>query len=193
MRISKTNVAMGGVIVAIAAAATAHDAESAAYILFWSGLIGLPTLAAFSMKTPSGAAAGAPTTALIFLATCGVHLPCLLTALQRAAQKRTMRDIRQIAAVLQSTEAKTPISLTSVEQLASHSKRALPLRDGWNEPYVLKASGTSYVLISAGKDRKAEGSTVWSAPPEATTNFDCDIVYRDGTFVRYPEGVESVQ
>ena len=27
-------------------------------------------------------------------------------------------------------------------------------------------------------------------PPGATTNFDCDIVYANGKFEEYPEGVQ---
>ena len=44
-----------------------------------------------------------------------------------------------------------------------------------------------YVIISYGKDAAAQGTYSGGA----TNNFDCDIIYSNGAFVQYPEGVQQ--
>ena len=43
----------------------------------------------------------------------------------------------------------------------------------------------------AGRDWKWEKRSLREYTERATTNFDCDIVFSDGTFVTYPEGVQT--
>ena len=73
--------------------------------------------------------------------------------------------------------------------------KTFPQRDGWGVNWGLAAdqafgTGTPaqiYVIISYGKDGNAQGSYSGGA----TTNFDCDIIYSNGTFIQYPEGVQQ--
>jgi len=48
------------------------------------------------------------------------------------------------------------------------------------------ADGTAYEIVSLGRD-KLPGNQAGGQ----TTNFDCDIVYRNGTFTQYPEGIQT--
>ena len=71
----------------------------------------------------------------------------------------------------------------------------LPQNDAWNTPYLYQSSqgwGTStaaqeYQITSYGKDQVTEGG--FKGGP--TTNFDCDIVYSNGAFLQYAEGVQQ--
>ena len=140
-----------------------------------------------------------------------IAIPNLLTAMQRSKQKRTMADLRTIATAWEARATDVnkynaagalslPTSSAGLSNLTSYLAptyvKTFPDKDGWGNPwgfYIDQAwgSGTAaqvYAIISGGKD----GSIVsGSEPGGATTNFDCDIVYSNGTFVQYPEGVQT--
>jgi hypothetical protein len=67
--------------------------------------------------------------------------------------------------------------------------RSMPRVDGWNQAFGMfldqpmgGANAQRYVIVSAGKDGVFE-----QAPAAgAIQNFDCDIVYSNGSFVSYP-------
>jgi hypothetical protein len=63
----------------------------------------------------------------------------------------------------------------------------VPLADGWNSwfLYTSSVSRQDYALVSAGRDGLAR-LPLRSGP---TTSFDEDIVFSDGQFTVYPEGV----
>ena len=46
-----------------------------------------------------------------------------------------------------------------------------------------------YAIVSTGKDGASESTLNGGA----TTNFDCDIVYSNGSFIQFPEGMQSSQ
>ena len=60
---------------------------------------------------------------------------------------------------------------------------------------LARRSGHSAVLHSRGYGAVPDGRFEQFNPrlytPKATTNFDCDIVYSNGTFIQYPEGVQQ--
>jgi len=60
----------------------------------------------------------------------------------------------------------------------------IPENDGWGHPFRVFIGGESYTIWSLGKDGKRDAK--WDG---ATTNFDNDLVYTNGTFTQYPEGV----
>ncbi|MCM3877275.1 MAG: type II secretion system protein GspG [Thermoanaerobaculia bacterium] len=66
--------------------------------------------------------------------------------------------------------------------------RAIPLADGWNSffLYGANASKTDYAVCSAGADGIQESSPMGGS----TTTFNSDIIFVDGTFVQFPEGVQ---
>ncbi len=75
--------------------------------------------------------------------------------------------------------------------------KSLPQKDGWGRDYQFgmdKAIGVTqaaqvYGLKSLGKDGLSEGATYTVG--RATTSFDCDIVYSNGSFIQWPEGMQT--
>jgi len=61
--------------------------------------------------------------------------------------------------------------------------KVLPARDGWGHPFQFATSGQHYFIRSSGADSLFDHSV------GPTTSFDNDIVYSDGTFLEYAEGV----
>jgi type II secretion system protein G len=137
-----------------------------------------------------------------------IAIPNLLTAMQRAKQKRTMADMRTIATAWEAratdvnkysaagTTAGIPTSSMSNATLGSMLQptyvKVLPIHDGWGNNwkyYVDTVSGNAqqYAIVSYGRDGIADAG----GNGGATTNFDCDIVYSQGTFIQYPEGVQA--
>jgi hypothetical protein len=133
---------------------------------------------------------------LLALGSCvAVAVPCLLTAMQRSSQKRTVADMRTIATAWEAlaTDRKSYLAgrpgNVSYEELRQRLEptyiKHLPALDGWGSRFLLATNGQSYSIRSMGRDRVLDPH----AAPGATTDFDCDIIYADGAFVSYPEGV----
>jgi type II secretion system protein G len=138
-----------------------------------------------------------------------IAIPNLLTAMQRAKQKRTMADMRTIATAWEaratdvnkynaagavSIPAVTLPNATLTTILAPTYIKQLPPLDGWGNPWKylgdVAFGGTAaqqYAIISTGRDGKLEASPVGAS----TTNFDCDIIYSQGGFLQYPDGVQQ--
>src|SRR5438093_89743 len=139
-----------------------------------------------------------------------IAIPNLLTAMQRSKQKRTMADMRTIGTAWEARATDVnrynaagmtlPAGTVTVDNLISFLSptycKTFPRWDGWSNNWSLTADqawGDStraaqvYVIISYGKDGASEGSAYTGG---ATSNFDCDIVYANGSFVQYPEGVQ---
>jgi type II secretion system protein G len=140
-----------------------------------------------------------------------IAIPNLLTAMQRSRQKRSMADMRTIATAWEAraTEmnrynaaaATVPYPTISVSldtldtYLAPTYIRTLPHNDGWGRGFVPTVSisfggageAQSYALTCYGRDGAADGS--YTGGP--TTNFDCDIIFTNGMFLQYPEGVQQ--
>ena len=138
-----------------------------------------------------------------------IAIPNLLTAMQRAKQKRTMADIRTIATAWEARATDVnrynaagfsiPGSLVTADDLTTYLTptyvKNLPAKDGWGTLYAFSAdqvfaastAAQVYAIISYGKDGKTQGTYLGGA----TTAFDCDIVYENGSFVQYPEGVQT--
>jgi general secretion pathway protein G len=140
-----------------------------------------------------------------------IAIPNLLTAMQRSKQKRTMADLRTIATAWEARATDTnkynaagavsvPGTAVSLSNLSANLSptyiKTFPDKDGWGNPwgfYADQAWGTGtaaqvYAIVSGGKDGAINIS---SDNAGATTNFDCDIIYSNGTFVTYPEGVQT--
>ena len=138
-----------------------------------------------------------------------IAIPNLLTAMQRSKQKRTMADTRTIATAWEARATDLnkynaagaltlPTNVVTIANLNTYLAptyvKTFPTKDGWGNAWAFLADqawgGTTaaqqYVIISYGKDGAAS-----AYPGGATTNFDCDIVYGNGTFLQYPEGVQQ--
>jgi prepilin-type N-terminal cleavage/methylation domain len=142
-----------------------------------------------------------------------IAIPNLLTAMQRAKQKRTMADMRSIATAWEAratdvnrynaagacADPSTTVPLTDlITYLTPTYMKALPGKDGWGNAYLFyqdlafapltsTPGSQNYEIKSYGRDGVA-GVASLCGP---TTNFDCDIVYSSGAFVLYPEGVQA--
>lgn len=127
-----------------------------------------------------------------------IAVPNLLTAMERAKQKRTQADIRSIGTAVETYSTDNNEYPRSLDELVPKYISRVPSVDGWGHRFdyscVTEAEGrcTAYAIRSAGKDLRFEHADIRVAMPSAprsTTNFDCDIVYSNGAFVEYPEGV----
>jgi type II secretory pathway pseudopilin PulG len=132
--------------------------------------------------------------------------------MQRAKQKRTMADMRSIATAWEAratdynkynaaaagiTGVTLDVAQTSLDAYLSPTYiRVLPAKDGWGNAYFYTADKTfgdtvaaqAYCITSGGRNGATEAAT--GGP---TTAFDCDIIYSNGSFVQYPEGVQQAQ
>jgi len=139
-----------------------------------------------------------------------IAIPNLLTAMQRSKQKRTMADMRSIATAWEARATDTnkynaagAITLPSVTINNSSALSALlcptymkqlPAKDGWGNNwifYVDSSFGATtaaqvYMIRSTGKDGKTDGQ-----PGGATTAFDADIIYSNGSFLQWAEGMQQ--
>ena len=135
-----------------------------------------------------------------------IAIPNLLTAMQRSRQKRTMADMRTIATAWEARATDVnqysaagiswPASGSGISALSAILSptyvKQLPVYDGWSREFKQGSTTSSYAIRSTGADKADDTSNPTSAASAITTgNFDCDIIYSDGTFVKYPEGVQS--
>ena len=129
-----------------------------------------------------------------------IAIPNMLTAQERAKQKRTMADVRSLATAVEAyaTDKNQYPNATDDEALRPLLTptyiRELPARDAWMREmsYVAWSRANeldSYAIGSAGKDGRWQHENVDQYTQGPTHNFDCDIVFANGSFVQYPEGV----
>ena len=136
-----------------------------------------------------------------------IAIPNMLTAIQRARQKRTMANIKMISTAweMRSSDfsqynaggvsagllgASNPVTATDVATLLQPTYiREMPKVDGWNHPFnwfLDKPLGANnaqrYVIVSAGQDGVFESTPATGV----ISNFDCDIIFSNGSFVSYP-------
>jgi type II secretion system protein G len=147
---------------------------------------------------------------LIVIAIIGIlaaiAIPNLLNAIQRGKQKRTMADMRALATAVESynidhsmfptascsmgvfTTVGTVLDTASFSSLTPTYLASPPVRDGWGRylSYDVDAALSRYNLRSFGRD-----GSVNTVNCGTTTDFNDDIVYSNGTFVQWPEGVQQ--
>ncbi len=156
---------------------------------------------------------------LIVIAIIGIIaallIPNLLDALEKAKQKRTMGDIKIVGTALMSwltdqsgaaaAAGATQIDLSSippvthddiVEVLVPAYVQEVPRLDAWWNPidFHLDRDNPSgdqvFSVRSLGRDGVASG-TKYTVGPFDPTDYDQDIVWVDGWFVRFPEKTGS--
>ncbi len=139
-----------------------------------------------------------------------IAIPNLLNAIQRAKQKRTMGDMRSVSTAVEayavdynhypaSAASSQPsvcfagtATLTSIlTHISPTYMKVVPFTDGWDSWFLygnLPATGQQdYCVQSNGKNGKADGVT----GSGATTDLNADIIFCDGQFCQYPEGVQK--
>lgn len=124
-----------------------------------------------------------------------IIVPDYRVAVMRNAQKRTMADMHSIAAAWEAraddvhSYAVAPRNkrLVTASELARALEpkyiRNLPRVDGWGAEYQFTADAETYVIRSLGRDHKSDRADASGA----TSSFDSDIIYSNGSFVQYPE------
>jgi general secretion pathway protein G len=136
-----------------------------------------------------------------------IAIPNLLTAMQRSRQKRTMADMRTIATAWEAratdvnayTAAGAQLSwptpsdgVSSIAGLLAPTYiKKIPTYDGWSKEFQVGKEAASYSIMSTGADGKPDYTGNTAADAVTTNDFDCDIIFSEGNFVVYPEGVQS--
>lgn len=138
-----------------------------------------------------------------------IAIPNLLSALNRSKQKRTVADMRAVAVAWEARATDVgkynaagvadgislPITMDDLGNVLTPTYiKALPKKDGWNRLYSAYTDfafsdatvSNRYAIVSGGRD----GSFNDSQTLGPFTNFDCDIIYSNGTFLAYPEGMQ---
>lgn len=128
--------------------------------------------------------------------------------MNRTRQKKSMADMRAVAIAWESRASdhgrynsaafNYPSNVYDSEDMVGHLTPTyigtLPRKDGWDNLFdfaadeVLGAAAEvqTYAIRSRGRDNVAEGPTYTTTQ---TTRFDCDIIFSNGNFIVYPEGV----
>ncbi|HYI07970.1 MAG TPA: prepilin-type N-terminal cleavage/methylation domain-containing protein [Thermoanaerobaculia bacterium] len=136
-----------------------------------------------------------------------IAIPNLLTAMQRTRQKRSMADMRTVANAWEAraTDMST-YSAAGIEwpdassevgfllpKLSPTYVNKIPEFDGWGSRFQIgiSAAGDNYSIESLGGDRVDQDNGTSSNGPVTTDAFDCDILFSQGNFVVYPEGVQT--
>src|SRR5688500_12056053 len=134
-----------------------------------------------------------------------IAIPNLLTAMQRSKQKRTMADMRSVATAWEARatdvnsylaagaslggvaylEPNALISAAVGPMLSPTYIKRTPNTDAWGTEFAVASSATQYAIESYGKNKSDDTDVA------VTTKFDCDIIFGDGTFLAYPEGVQT--
>ncbi len=125
-----------------------------------------------------------------------IAIPNLLNAIDRGKQKRTMADLRSIGTAVEAYSVDTNIYPTASDIAALKGVleptyiKKMPNQDGWSTVMEFNAgttSGAGYTVKSYGKGGLEEGSPAGGK----TTDFTKDIIFIDGQFAQWPEGVQQ--
>ena len=126
-----------------------------------------------------------------------IAIPNLLNAIDRSKQKATMATMKTLGTAVETYAIDVnfyPIStsLMTVDGTGMNISpvyiHTAPNKDGWAGAmyYGSNSAGSDYTFLSYGKDKKPSSSSIGG-----TKDFDCDIIYQNGTFVAYPEGIQT--
>ena len=138
-----------------------------------------------------------------------IAIPNLLNALNRAKQKRSMADMRSIASAWESRaidlhrysisgasfswpDPTSDVAAVAAVLAPTYVKK-IPMYDGWNSMFRIgiPEDGKSYSVASLGADRARSITITSASSPVTTASFDCDIIFSEGAFLVYPEGVQT--
>ena len=124
-------------------------------------------------------------------------------AIWRSKAHRAYADIRVIADAVEKYRGDTGCypKVDNIESLRPALQptyiRLLPTQDIWRNRFRYHArkenpdaeGPDAYTIASAGLDRRWEKNDLWEYESSVTKKFDNDIVYRNGSFIRYMEGM----
>jgi len=141
-----------------------------------------------------------------------IAIPNLLTALQRSRQKRSMADMRTIATAWEARATDTngynaaaatvnitwpdpgsDVTLLDTFLVPTYIQKPVHY-DGWGSLFRVgwdATAGRAYSVSTWGADKTDSITATSATAPIVTHDFDCDIVFSNGNFVVYPEGVQA--
>jgi general secretion pathway protein G len=135
-------------------------------------------------------------------------VPHYRQTINRSRQKRTMADIRSIATAWEARATKfdtysigalrnsrvsaRPVTTAELARsLEPTYIRHLPRADGWGTEFQfatgdeeIGGQAQTYMIRSLGSDRRSDRIANLTG---STTNFEDDMIYSTGSFIRYPE------
>ena len=130
-----------------------------------------------------------------------IAIPNLLNAINRSRQKRSMSDIRTIGTAVEAyavdwayypTETQDTVVNTLAPHIAPIYIKKAPPTDGWRFDFRAVSESRFYTIGSAARDKIWESTlddNSYNRNP--TTDMDSDIIYSNGFFISYPEGVQT--
>lgn len=130
-----------------------------------------------------------------------IAIPNLLNAINRSRQKRTMSDMRTIGTAVEAyavdwayypTETQDTVQAALDSHISPIYIKKTPSADGWRFDMQAVSESRFYTIGSAGRDKIFESTlddTGYDRNP--TQDMDSDIVYSNGFFISYPEGVQT--
>jgi len=139
-------------------------------------------------------------------------IPNAITAIQKAKQKSTMKDITTISTAIADFITDNGVAPTQsgtydasapfYGNLSPFYIKVLPINDQWGNPfnvwcatdqYGVTALADDFIVSSFGRDRIQEGFTFDPANPEAglfvlstMAHFNNDLIQWDGSWIRAP-------
>ena len=142
-------------------------------------------------------------------------IPNFLDAMQKAKQKRTVADMRNVGTAMMSWltdqvgaaaaggqldfsdytgDLTSAAAVSSV--LVSQYIQEVSLRDGWKARYVYNLNSVTplapHVALICSKGRDFAGcSGTYTSGAFDPTDYDQDIVWADGVFIRWPQKMEG--
>ena len=106
--------------------------------------------------------------------------------IHRSRQKRTMAGLRDWSVALEQAHHPGALSFSgTTAEIKIRSAKALPSTDGWGHPYRITIAPGIATITSAGRDGVFESRPAGGA----ITNFSQDLIFSNGTFFQYPEGI----
>jgi len=149
-----------------------------------------------------------------------ILIPNLIDALQKAKQKRTMADMRNVGTAFMSyvtdaasagaagatftwgdyaQAASAVTAYASIQSILRPSTtffymNEVPAKDGWKYSFHWAYTGdpVSSQVMAIGSGARGGGfGASWVVGPFTATDYDQDIVWADGFFVRWPGGITN--
>ncbi len=137
-----------------------------------------------------------------------IAIPNMISAIQKAKQKRAMGEIRGMGTACNSYATDTshfPLATTTYAatdtspdmiELAPYYLKSVPNPDPWNAKYqyASTSTGTDFAVASLGMLSTADSpdfTSVLTVSPRPTSCFENDIVWVNGAFMYYPDGKQS--
>lgn len=136
---------------------------------------------------------------VLALAAAVTIVPNAWRSRQRLRQKQTMSDMRSIATAWEArandtntyeVAASAPANMKTVRYAdlrrvltPTYIRQMPPERDGWGHPLQFASSKNGYFIRSTGSDKRVDHHS------GVTDSFENDVVYGNGQFLEYPEGL----